>query len=112
MTKILAFTPYSLWKFHTDYEYAISRACRARGAEVKHLLCDGVFSECDMGNVSKSPAGRPPEVCLQCQRKAHAAAAELGLSADWLSHYLEPAERAAASAWAQGLAPDEFRTAS
>ena len=59
MTRVLAFTPYARWHFHTKYETTLTRACQARGAEVKHLLCDGLLSECDIYKAAEVHAARP-----------------------------------------------------
>jgi len=73
MARVLAFTPYAAWRIHTLYETTITRACRLRGAEVTHLLCDGVLSECDMYIAAISPSGRPFDLCTRCQAGAGAA---------------------------------------
>jgi len=111
MTRVLAFTPYTLWDFHTNYETTITRACQVRGAEVKHIRCDSLFGECDMSNAEMSPTGRPPGLCALCRSRGDVSFEGTGLATEWLSRYLEPGEREEASAWAQGLAPEHLETA-
>lgn len=106
--RILAFSPYAAWHAHSNFEKTFTRACQVRGAEVKHILCDGVFAECDVSNSTGTPTGRTAEVCRWCQGEAKVAIAEAGLAYDWLSRYIEPQEQRAIVAWAQCLRPEEF----
>jgi hypothetical protein len=108
LTRILAFSPYAAWRVHANYETTITRACQVRGAEVKHILCDGVFAECDVSNSTGTPTGRTAELCRWCQGEARVAIEEAGLAHEWLSRYIEPQEKRAIVAWAQGLRPEEF----
>ncbi len=111
MTRVLAFTPYALWDFHTNYEITITRACLERGAEVKHIRCDSLLGECDMSNAEQSPNGRPPGFCELCRTRGDVSFAGTGLTTEWLSQYLEPGEQSEVFQWAQSLSPDEFETA-
>ena len=67
MTRILIFSPYALWRFHTIYEETIARACRAQGGAVEYLLCDGLLPECDQHWDSKANSPRPFDLCQRCQ---------------------------------------------
>ena len=111
-TRIMTFSPYAAWTFHTNYETTLLHGCVIRGAEVKVLLCDGVFGECDMYNAAMSfPHGRPLNLCQSCQAAAKSALDKSGLPYEWLSSYLSEQERQEALNWAQSLYPDEFMTA-
>ena len=59
MTRILIFSPYALWTYHTTYEGTIAKACQAHGATVEYLLCDGLLPECDQHWDSKTNLPRP-----------------------------------------------------
>src|SRR6516164_6171051 len=111
MTKILAFSPYALWRQHSNYELAILTACRERGAQVRVLLCDGQFSECDLHSGAYSEAPRPFGMCKSCQSDAQTIFEAGGLSYEWLSPYLTSEDRREAFEWAAGLRPAEFASA-
>jgi hypothetical protein len=112
MTKILAFSPYALWRHHANYELAILTACRERGAQVRVLLCDGQFSECDLHCGAYSEAPRPFGMCKSCQSDARAIFGGGGLPYEWLSPYLTSENRREAFEWAAGVRPAEFASAS
>jgi hypothetical protein len=111
MIKILAFSPYTYWRHHANYELAILTACRERGAQVRVLLCDGQFSECDLHDAS-SGAPRSFSMCKLCQSDARAIFEAGGLPYEWLSRYLTSEHRREAFEWATGLRPAEFPSAS
>lgn len=108
LTRILAFSPYAVWRVHANYETTITRACQLRGGEIKHILCDEVFAECD---ISSEASGRSSELCHWCQTGAKAAMEDAGLPYDWLSRYLEPNDQKEVFAWAQELRPEDFSSA-
>jgi hypothetical protein len=110
MTRILVFSPYALWENHTIYEETIARACQARGATIEYLLCDAL-PECDQHWESKSNGPRPLDLCRRCQNTAKTSLDKLGFPYRWLGGLVNQAEKAEAFAWAQGLAPAEFREA-
>jgi len=107
--RVLAFSPYAAWKFHTNYETTILRACQIRGAEVKVILCDAALNECDM--YAPNRESRPINLCDQCQSMAKQALDESGLSYEWLGKYLSKEERQEVFDWAQTTHPHEFPTA-
>ena len=111
MTRILIFSPYALWGIHTIYEETMAKACAAKGAEVRYLLCDGLLPECDQHWDSKSGAGRPADICQRCQIAARSNMERLAFPHTWLGDYIKQSEKANAFAWAQKLTPAEFRDA-
>src|SRR5580700_7603215 len=111
MTRILVFSPYALWGFHTVYERTIAKACQARGATVEYLLCDGLLPECDQHWDSKSGSPRPVDLCQRCQAAAKSSLDDLAFPYTWLGDFVSETERSAALVWAQGLTPAEFREA-
>ena len=111
MSRILVFSPYARITFHTNYETTIARACQMRGAEIKYVLCDGMFAECDMHHGVMTGAGRPFDICSGCQATAKATIDRAGMAYEWLSKYVEPDEVQAIFEWAQTLNPAEFASA-
>jgi Capsule polysaccharide biosynthesis protein len=112
MARILIFSPYALWSFHTAYEGTIAKACKAQGATVEYLVCDGLLPECDQHWDSKANGPRPFDLCQRCQTAAKTSLQDLGFPYRWLGDFVTPAERTAAFAWAQSVPPAELRQAS
>jgi hypothetical protein len=111
MKRILTFSPYALWGYHTTYEETIAKACQVRGATVEYLLCDGL-PECDQHWDSKENSPRPFDLCQRCQAAAKASLDRLGFPYRWLGAFVSDAERAAAFEWAQNLSSAQLREAS
>jgi hypothetical protein len=109
-TRILVFSPYALWNFHTVYEGTIAKACRVRGAEVTYLLCDGL-PECDQHWFSKTGSPRPADICQRCRASALTNVGPVEFPSRWISEFLNIEERAEVAAWAEELGPQEFATA-
>ena len=114
MTRLLIFSPYALWRFHTTYEETIAKAAHLRGASVEYLLCDGISPECDQYWQSKATSPRPSDICQRCQSVARVGLDTLGFPYRWLGQFLSASERAEALAWAQviptgGLLQASFR---
>lgn len=112
MTRILVFSPYALFTFHTTYEETIAKATRVRGATVEYLLCDGLLPECDQHWESKTNSARPADLCQRCQARATASLDSLGFPRRWLGEFVSQGEREEAAAWAEGIPPAEMRSAS
>lgn len=110
MTTIVAFSPHAAWQVHSNYETTIMRACQLRGARVLHILCDAMFAECSMHNISKTGHGRPLDLCNHCQRDAKGAIESAGLTYKWLSEFVTPQERTAIFDWVQSLHPKKFQS--
>jgi hypothetical protein len=87
----------------------IVNGLRARGAEVRHVFCDGLYDECDVFWAASDP--RPPLACTQCQAEVTRSALALGAPFEWLGRYLLPAELREARRWAAQLRPARFLTA-
>jgi hypothetical protein len=108
--QIFVFSPYALWTFHTVYEGVIAKACRARGAEVTYLLCDGL-PECDQHWFSKAGGPRPDDICQRCRAASLTNVGPTEFPSQWISQYLSQAEREEVTSWAAGLQPEEFSSA-
>lgn len=105
--RILAFSPYALWKYHTVYEGVVAKACRERGADVRYLSCDGM-PECDQHWFSKSGAARPADMCQRCRAQALVNVGSVEFPTQWISEFISVDERAEVQTWAQHLHPQEF----
>jgi hypothetical protein len=112
MKRLLVFSPYALFTFHTTYEETIAKACRTRSASVEYLLCDGLLPECDQHWESKTNSERPLDLCRRCQARATVSLDNLGFSRRWLGEFVSQARREEAAAWAERIPPAEMRTAS
>jgi len=111
MTRILVFSPYALWEFHTLYEDTIAKACRLRGAAVEYLLCDGLLPECDQHWDSKENAPRSFDICNRCQMRAKNSPARSEFPYRWLGEFVTGKERATAFAWAHAVPAEGMRQA-
>jgi hypothetical protein len=105
--RILVFSPYALWTFHTVYEGTIAKACRVRGAEITYLLCDGL-PECDQYWFSKAGGTRPDDICQRCREKALTNVGAVEFPNRWISEFLSNDERVEVASWAEKLVPEEF----
>ena len=111
MTRILVFSPYALWGIHTIYEETIATACKARGASVEYLLCDGLLPECDQHWDSKEDSSRPPDLCQRCRLQSKANLDRLGFPYQWLGEFVSDEQKLAILAWAEAVPPAELRRA-
>lgn len=111
MSMILAFSPHAAWKVHSNYETTILRGCQLRKANVRHILCDAVFAECDMHSFAKTGHGRPANLCQVCQRDAKEAIESAGLPYEWLGQSITTQEHREVYDWVQTLHPHHFRNA-
>jgi len=110
MTRVLAFSPYPNMA-HMAYELALTSACQARGAEILHLLCDGIFSQCDVHWASSTGTPRPFDLCQKCQARAARLMQSSELPHEWLSKFVNASDRQRALEWAHALPLDQFMTA-
>ncbi|HVV58503.1 MAG TPA: glycosyltransferase family A protein [Gaiellaceae bacterium] len=107
--RILCYAPYNKWALHGQWEMTILHAARQRGADVRYVLCDGLYSDCDVYWDATEP--RPANACELCRFHVTHLVNQLGMEHEWLGRNLLPEERAEAHAWAGGLAVDELRHA-
>lgn len=110
MTRILAFTPYTFWNFHTRYELTISAACKLRGAEVLHLRCHGDFKYCDMDIQPNGSFGgvRNCDVCISAGDQMFR---RLGMEFEDIGAFITDAQRQEIADWAVHLATGDLLTA-
>jgi hypothetical protein len=107
--KILCYSPYNRWALHGQWEMTILHALRVRGADVRYVLCDGLYSDCDVFWKATDP--RHERACEQCQGEVGGLVEAMGMPHEWLGRYLELDERREARAWVDGLSRDELRAA-
>ncbi len=101
--------PYGLMPRNAMWAMTILHGLRLRGAEVEYVMCDGLFSECDMYRVAHAP--RPANACTFCQAQTAKLAHGMNTDFRWLGRYLMPDEGRKAERWTRSLAVDELLSA-
>ena len=109
MTRVLCYSPYGRWTQHAVWEMTILHGLRLRGADVRYVLCDGLYPECDAYQAAIDP--RPIDACAQCQAQVRHVTAALHHQPEWLGRWVRPEERAEATRWAAGLSAKEMPAA-
>ncbi|MEW6659546.1 MAG: glycosyltransferase [Thermodesulfobacteriota bacterium] len=104
--KVLCYSPYNLWDLHGMWEITILHALRLRGAETFHVLCDGLYKQCDVFWAATNPRHRL--ACQQCQATVTNLSLSMGMEFGWLGHYLSPEETRTAQSWAASLEAADF----
>ena len=56
--RVLFFSPYSAWKYHTALEVTWAHALKLRGMDVKFVLCNGLSGTCDVYRENLNPRGK------------------------------------------------------
>ena len=107
--RVLCYSPYNAWKLHGQWEITILQGLKQRGAQLDYVLCDGLFSDCDLFWAATSP--RPERACTWCQAETTRLVHDAGLDFQWLGRYLAPEENREARRWARSLSPEELATA-
>jgi hypothetical protein len=107
--KVLCYAPYNRWPLHGQWEMTILQGLKQRGADVQYVLCDGLYSDCDVFWASTAP--RPKDACVICQRDVTRLVADLGMDFHWLGRYLELDHPDTARAWVSSLPAEELATA-
>lgn len=108
--RVLCWMPYGQWSPHAQQEMTILNGARWRGAEVRYVLCDGAFRECDAHWAATSP--RPDGACVGCRARQARQAHDARLPHEWLGRHVSDAERAMAAEWAATLPVESLVTAS
>lgn len=84
----------------------ILQGLKLRGAEVEYVLCDGLYTDCDLYWEAVSP--RPANACASCQMEVTKLVAGMGMDYRWLGRYLNTDEQREAKRWATSLAPESL----
>ncbi|MGO9971708.1 MAG: hypothetical protein ACLP01_02520 [Solirubrobacteraceae bacterium] len=104
--RVLCYAPYNRWALHGMWEMTILNAAKLRGAEVRYVLCDGLYSDCDQFWLSHSP--RPQNACALCQAQVTQLVAGMHMDFQWLGRYLTTDESREAERWARSLTANEL----
>ena len=108
--KVLCYSPHNRWVVHGHWDMTIAHGLRHRGADVRYVMCDGLFSDCDV--YWKAWEDRPADACLQCQAGVARLAADNQTPYEWLGRSLHPREAREARRWVSTLAREELFGAS
>src|SRR5688572_8980252 len=87
----------------------VLHALALRGAELRYVLCDGLYAECDVFWAATQP--RHALACASCQSHVARLAFQLAMPYEWLGRYLLPHELRLARDWAQSLSVEQLETA-
>jgi hypothetical protein len=104
--RVLCYSPSNRWGVHGQWDMTIAHGLRARGADVRYVMCDGLFSDCDVYWASLED--RPADACIRCQAGVAALAADNQMPYQWLGRHLDPKESREARRWVSSLARDEL----
>ena len=107
--RILSWMPYGQWNVHALQEMTIMHGARLRGAEVRYVMCDGAFRECDLHWGVTMP--RTASSCATCIAGQTQQVQNLKFPHQWLSTHVTPVERSMAAEWAATLPADSLLTA-
>jgi hypothetical protein len=107
--RVLCYAPYNRWALHGQWEMTVLKSLELRGADVHYVLCDGLYTDCDMFWAATDP--RPPNACTHCQADVTQLVRSMGMDFEWLGRYLTLEERREARRWERSLARKELRHA-
>ena len=99
--RVLCYAPYNRWALHGQWEMTILHALRLRGADVSYVLCDGLYTDCDVFWQATDP--RPSNACVRCRREVTGLVERLGMDHSWLGRHLRDEERREAQRWSAAL---------
>jgi glycosyltransferase involved in cell wall biosynthesis len=97
----MCYAPYNLWSLHGLWEMTILHALKLRGAEVKYVLCNGLYTDCDVFWMSTNP--RHSKACVQCQNHVANLAKSMAMPYEWLGKYITKEEKEEARQWSENL---------
>ena len=108
--KILCYAPYNSWKLHGLWETTILYALMLRQAEVKYVMCDGLYAACDL-HWKAFNSHRDHMSCTKCMSHCANFALEMQLIYEWLGRYIIPSELRRAEEWANSIPTDQLTQA-
>ncbi len=106
MNRLLCYAPYASWVLHAMWEVTIAHACALRGAEVRYVLCDGVYTDCDIHWAVTRP--RTKDSCRKCQEVAESAFKGFSMPYGMIGKYIHPGDHTAAKDWASSIPSREL----
>ena len=92
--RVLFFSPYARWNYHTALEITWAHALRLRGADTKFVLCNEILPVCDIHRANLNP--RTEKSCLECQAQNATLFTQMGMPYEWMGDYLPREVRAKA----------------
>lgn len=101
--RVLVYSPYGNWDFHTMYDITIAHGLRMREVDVKLICCDGCYSDCDVHWQATEP--RQPDSCQQCANKSEKICNGMQMPFDWFSQHLPDNVMEEALSWVNSI-PD------
>jgi hypothetical protein len=105
--KVVSFSPFAFWRLHSLYEVAICHNLKWRGYPVNYVICDGLFSDCDM--FWESTCGpRPDNACTICQSNVKHSLTDLGIQPTPLSKYQQTDHNAIAKEFIEQIKDNEL----
>ncbi len=104
--RVLCYSPYNYWELHGLWEITILHALRIRSAAVRYVLCNGIYSDCDMFWAATRP--RTSSSCTDCQTFVSDLAKRMQMPFEWLGAQLSPEDFLQGRSWADRLRPSEF----
>ena len=107
--RILCYSPHNLWRLHGMWEMTILQGLKLRGSDVRLVMCDSQYKECDV--FWDATSMRHGLSCSVCQTITSQLACSLGMNFHWLGRYTTIEESKIAETWSTSLAPREMRTA-
>ena len=107
MTKrVLFWSLLARWEVHTALEAVWMHALRNAGADVRMIVCDGVFRACDVHRTSIGSRG--PLACQECQAGTFANLTRLGHQWEGMNAYVPRPVRAEARAWVEAVPAEQL----
>lgn len=107
--KILCYSPYNRWEIHGLWESTILKGLLNVGTDIKYILCDAVFSECDIFPKSENP--RVESSCSDCIKFVTNFVGQNDIPFEWFSRYLTEEDYRIATEWANSVPNDDLLTA-
>lgn len=119
LPKILCYSPYTPWTIHSSVETLIIKALALRGHPTKFIMCDSVFSQCDVIQTGipafEDRLGKNGEktrlLCNECKRASRVILTESGIDFEPLSQWISNLDRLRAMKWSKTLRPEGFAQA-
>ena len=107
--KILCYAPYNAWALHGLWEMTILHSLKLRGAEFLYVMCDGIYSECDIHWKATNP--RHELSCDLCRKQTAEFVTGMGIPYQVIGQFLGANDFKMAEAWAESLSLHDYMTA-
>lgn len=104
--RVLFFSPYASWCYHTALEVTWAHALRLRGADVRFVVCDSQLPACDVYRPNVNP--RDELSCLECQARVAGQFAGYAMPYEWLGAWVPREVRAKSRAWVEEIPKEQL----